>query len=238
MSFPSQIFVRTYTSQISHAPFSSSSSPLPSLSPSTGPNTHGVLSSKVAVITDTNYTPRLVPLILHFHSVLGPDWPIIFFTSAKTRAEHFTWNSETGNNTGSAIWQRAVEDRKIEIRTLPNDVDVTTRLGVNLYLSRPVREVSRGYLNVQRDKLMRESGSGSNWRLPNTCFFSRYVMFTCSSVQVLGSRMSFLASVKDSEQNSVVPSAIPPHTHAPTLPSNHPASSVMYHDPWILLNSH
>ena len=127
----------------SPTPFSPSSSPLPSLSPSTGPNTYGIISSKVAVITDTNYTPRLIPLILHFHSVLGPDWPIIFSTSAETREKHFSWDTKSGNNTGSAIWQRAVEDKRIEVRTLPNDVDLTTRLGVNLYLSRPVCEVCR-----------------------------------------------------------------------------------------------
>ncbi|KAK0108530.1 hypothetical protein ONS95_003335 [Cadophora gregata] len=117
---------------ISHAPLSSTS-PVQA----TNKDTYGKIQSKVAVITDTHYTPRVIPLILHFHSVLGPEWPIIFFTSAETRAQHFTWNPESGNKTGSAIWQRAVEDGTVEVRTLPDEVDVTTRLGVNLYFTRP-----------------------------------------------------------------------------------------------------
>ncbi|KAI6712979.1 hypothetical protein JHW43_004538 [Diplocarpon mali] len=95
-------------------------------------STPGKIQNKVAVITDTQYTPRLIPLILHFHAVLGPDWPIVFFTSEESRENHFAPGAK-----GSAVWQRAVADKRIEIRTIPSDVDLTHRNAVNLYLSRP-----------------------------------------------------------------------------------------------------
>ncbi|PVH76637.1 hypothetical protein DL98DRAFT_574287 [Cadophora sp. DSE1049] len=99
---------------VSHSPLLPTPSQPEQASQSPPKNTYGQISSKVAVITDTNHTPHLIPLILHFHSVLGPDWPIIFFTSAETRKKHFSRDPESGNRTGSAIWQRAVEDRREE----------------------------------------------------------------------------------------------------------------------------
>jgi hypothetical protein len=89
--------------------------------------------NKVAVITDTQYTSRLIPLILHYHAVLGPDWPIIFYTSEETRTRHLQPDSPQG----SAIWQRAVEDGRIEVRNIPPEYNLTSRYGVNVYLSRP-----------------------------------------------------------------------------------------------------
>lgn len=95
--------------------------------------TYGQITNKVAVLSDTQYTSRLIPLILHFHAVLGPTWPIIFYTSEETLARHLKPESEKG----SAIWRRAVEDRRIQVRTIPAEFNLTSREGVNLYLSRP-----------------------------------------------------------------------------------------------------
>ncbi|RFU27837.1 hypothetical protein B7463_g8493, partial [Scytalidium lignicola] len=96
-------------------------------------NTHDLITNKVAVITDTQYSPRLVPLILHYHAVLGPDWPIVFYTSEETLEKHF--NPESANT--SAIWNRAVQDGSIQIRPVPAEFNLTSRDGVNIYLSRP-----------------------------------------------------------------------------------------------------
>ncbi|RDW73558.1 hypothetical protein BP6252_07465 [Coleophoma cylindrospora] len=96
-------------------------------------NVYGHISNKVAVITDTQYTPRLIPLILHYHSVLGPDWPIVFYTSQETITQHLDPNSKQA----SAIWSRAVQDGRIEVRTIPDEFNLTSRDGVNIYLSRP-----------------------------------------------------------------------------------------------------
>jgi len=97
-------------------------------SSATGPSaiTYDRITTKVAVITDTQYTSNLIPLILHFHAVLGPSWPIIFYTSEETRAR-----------LSSAIWHQAVEDGRIEVRTIPAEFNLTSRNGVNIYLSRP-----------------------------------------------------------------------------------------------------
>ncbi|KAE8441889.1 hypothetical protein EG329_004195 [Mollisiaceae sp. DMI_Dod_QoI] len=96
-------------------------------------NTYGEIKDKVAVISDTQYTPRLIPLILHFHAVLGPSWPIILYTSPTILSQHL---SPTSPNR-SAIWQRAVKDGRIQVRLIPEEFNLTSRNGVNLYLSRP-----------------------------------------------------------------------------------------------------
>jgi hypothetical protein len=38
-------------------------------------------SNKVAVIMETRKTAAVIPLIMHFSAVLGPDWPIVIYTS-------------------------------------------------------------------------------------------------------------------------------------------------------------
>lgn len=90
------------------------------------------IRDKVALLTDTQFSSRLIPLILHFHAVLGPDWPIVFYTSEETANTHL--RNETG---GSAVWRRAVASGAIDIRTIPTEYNMTTREGVNVYLSRP-----------------------------------------------------------------------------------------------------
>lgn len=91
------------------------------------------IKDKVAVLTDTQYSPRLIPLILHFHAVLGPDWPIIFFTSQDLLTQHLQPESING----SAIWRRVVQSGQVQLRTIPDTFDMQSRWGVNVYLSRP-----------------------------------------------------------------------------------------------------
>ena len=70
-----------------------------------------------------------MPLILHFHSVLGPEWPIVFYTTKETRDQHLTNHS--------AVWDRAVRDGRVQLRLIPDEFDLTKRRDVNLFLSRP-----------------------------------------------------------------------------------------------------
>ncbi len=86
------------------------------------------------MITDTQYTPRLIPLILHFHAVLGPHWPIVFFTSSDMVKQHL---EPEGEAAGSAVWRRAVADGRIQVRMIPDEFNLSSRGDVNLYLSRP-----------------------------------------------------------------------------------------------------
>ncbi|EPS42459.1 hypothetical protein H072_3641 [Dactylellina haptotyla CBS 200.50] len=83
------------------------------------------------MITDTAFTPRHIPLILHFHGVLGPDWPIIFFTSQAVYDEQF----KPGARNHSAVWQRAVDDGRVQVRIVPEIYDLTIRKDVNRYLT-------------------------------------------------------------------------------------------------------
>lgn len=89
------------------------------------------IKDKVALISDTQYTNRLVPLILHFHSVLGPEWPIVFYTTNETS------NRISEGAGSSAIWNRAVANGAIDVRIIPEMYNMTSRYGVNVYLSRP-----------------------------------------------------------------------------------------------------
>jgi hypothetical protein len=44
-------------------------------------------SDKIAVILESRPLPHLLPLLLHFSTVLGPDWPIHVFTSPTTKSK-------------------------------------------------------------------------------------------------------------------------------------------------------
>ncbi|KAK6332347.1 hypothetical protein TWF696_003065 [Orbilia brochopaga] len=91
------------------------------------------ITSKVAIITDTTFTDRHIPLILHFNAVLGPTWPIIFFTSQSIADNQL--NATSGSSNTHAVWNQAVDDGRIQVRIVPDRFNLTTRAGVNLYLS-------------------------------------------------------------------------------------------------------
>lgn len=95
-------------------------------------DTLGTIKNKVAFMVDTQYTQHLLPLLLHFHAVLGPDWPIVFFTTEEMIRDHI----EPSN---SAIWQRAIASGVITVRLIPTTprFDLTDRVGVNLFLVDP-----------------------------------------------------------------------------------------------------
>lgn len=91
--------------------------------------TLGHIQNKVAFMVETQYTDHLVPLILHFHGVLGPDWPIVFFTTQEVIQKHL-------GPSHSAIWQRAVTSGAVVVIPIPESkgFDLTDRVGVNLFL--------------------------------------------------------------------------------------------------------
>lgn len=67
---------------------------------------------KVAVILETRPLSHLLPLLLHFSSVLGPEWPIYLFTAP----------SVVKLLGKSLSFKRAVDDGRIELRGLPMGV--------------------------------------------------------------------------------------------------------------------
>ncbi|EPS36552.1 hypothetical protein H072_9826 [Dactylellina haptotyla CBS 200.50] len=93
----------------------------------------GRIKDKVALITDTYFTDSHIPLILHFSHVLGPSWPIVYLTTKKVIDDHL--HPQLKN--GSAAWTRAVNEGRIELRIIPEDLPfkLDDRNGVNKYLS-------------------------------------------------------------------------------------------------------
>ena len=90
---------------------------LPSRKPS-------IESKKVAVIFDNRADPRLVPIILHFSSILGPDWPILLFTTSTF-------------GTVSKTFQRKIKDGSIQLRDLPSTLSFNKHTDVSGFMTTP-----------------------------------------------------------------------------------------------------
>ncbi|KAG9246132.1 hypothetical protein BJ878DRAFT_533440 [Calycina marina] len=82
-------------------------------------------ANKAAVIIETRFRSNLIPLILHFKTVLGPSWPVLIYTSAES-ASRFA---------ASASLNRYLHAGSIEIRILPPDVLFTNSDSVNAFMT-------------------------------------------------------------------------------------------------------
>ncbi|KFY01801.1 hypothetical protein O988_02526 [Pseudogymnoascus sp. VKM F-3808] len=84
-------------------------------------------SNKVAALMETRATPNLVPLILHFSSVLGPTWPIKIFTTQAAIA----------NLSTSAAFERKIADKSISFVLLPETETFKEHSSVSAFFSKP-----------------------------------------------------------------------------------------------------
>ncbi|KAI1423786.1 hypothetical protein F5Y12DRAFT_506339 [Xylaria sp. FL1777] len=82
-------------------------------------------TDRVAVIVEDRPLGNLVPILLHFHSVLGPEWPIILYTSETTASTLLD----------SASLSRAVASSEIEIRRLPANTTFASHAAVSTFLT-------------------------------------------------------------------------------------------------------
>ncbi|RVD87211.1 uncharacterized protein DFL_001454 [Arthrobotrys flagrans] len=89
------------------------------------------ISSKVAAIADTSFSPQHVPLVMHFSGVLGPEWPIVYYTSRETYDAYL----KPGVANVSRVWTRALDEGRIQVRFLPTRFEMTSRKGVNTFLA-------------------------------------------------------------------------------------------------------
>jgi hypothetical protein len=80
----------------------------------------------IGVIIETSVTPNLIPLMLHFLSVLGPSWTIVLFTLEST------WHLPS-----SPALRRAIQHKQIEIRFLPADTVLNSSGAVSTFLTGP-----------------------------------------------------------------------------------------------------
>ncbi|KAM3080964.1 hypothetical protein ACMFMG_004923 [Clarireedia jacksonii] len=134
LSHPTSTLISSYTdrnktlhSSSPYAPPSGEHNEKPSLpSKSKLGNSHvgdyfnGSIFNKAAMIIEDAYRPEVVPLILHFSSVLGSAWPIIVYTSIES----------VPSFSSSAALSRYIVPGLIQVRTLPQSVlftDLKTR---------------------------------------------------------------------------------------------------------------
>ncbi|EHL02042.1 hypothetical protein M7I_1996 [Glarea lozoyensis 74030] len=82
------------------------------------------IRDKVAVIVETRPTRNLLPIILHFASVLGPEWPIIFLTRESVI------NTLQAHAQGSHPFKRIVKSGQVKIIELPSDPPLLEYEGV------------------------------------------------------------------------------------------------------------
>ena len=99
------------------------------LNPTTSATDSFAISDRVAVIIETRPLHTLIPLILHFASVLGPEWPILFFTRASTV---HTLEAFGG---GSRPFQRISKSGQVKIIKLPSEPALSNYLGISHFLA-------------------------------------------------------------------------------------------------------
>lgn len=125
---PSNVFpgadTKTVTITISATETPVSEDGLDLLAIGSGKNSQLSLNAPRAVIMETSIIATLVPIILHFSNVLGPDWGLILFTMEENWIEPM-----------SPVFQRALTSGHIEVRFLPEDAELTSSRGVSIFLT-------------------------------------------------------------------------------------------------------
>lgn len=88
---------------------------------------NGTIYDKVAIIIEDRPRTNLIPLILHFSTVLGPSWPIVIYTSSEN----------VGIFASSAALGRYLRSGIVSIRILPSTVLFTNSDSVSAFLTKP-----------------------------------------------------------------------------------------------------
>lgn len=86
-----------------------------------------ISSQKAAAIVENRPLENLVPITLHFSSVLGPEWPIHVFTSEENRVLF----SE------SEPFQREVAVGRFHVRSLPEEEKLSSHASVSAFFTKP-----------------------------------------------------------------------------------------------------
>lgn len=94
--------------------------------PSAALDTSHATDRPIAVIIESSIIPNLVPLMLHFSTVLGPSWGLVLFTLQDRWVEPL-----------SPAFQRLLASGQIEVRSLPADAQLTSSAAVSRFLTQP-----------------------------------------------------------------------------------------------------
>lgn len=79
-----------------------------------------------AVIIESNMIPNLIPVMLHFATVLGPAWGMVLFTLKENWVEPL-----------SAPFQRLQDEGRVEVRFLPEGTKLADSGSVSRFLTSP-----------------------------------------------------------------------------------------------------
>lgn len=79
-----------------------------------------------AVIIESNMIPNLIPVMLHFATVLGPAWGMVLFTIKENWVEPL-----------SAPFQRLQDEGRVEVRFLPEGTKLADSGSVSRFLTSP-----------------------------------------------------------------------------------------------------
>jgi Protein of unknown function (DUF5672) len=84
------------------------------------------IGNKVAAIIENRESENLISLILHFHTVLGPEWPIVLFTQLSPH-----------NLSNSAPWTEGIRDGKFAVQSIPSRIGFNSHKAVSSFLTKP-----------------------------------------------------------------------------------------------------
>jgi hypothetical protein len=82
----------------------------------------------MAVVIESAPTPNLIPLMLHFSSVLGSSWPVVLFTLEAS------WPAAP---TYSPALRRAITSGQLRVRFLPPETEFSSSQAVSGFLTSP-----------------------------------------------------------------------------------------------------
>lgn len=94
--------------------------------PSTAGSTAPATDRPLAVIIESTMIANLIPLMLHFSTVLGPSWGMVLFTLQENWVEPL-----------SPAFQRRLASGRIEVRFLPAGTELTSSRAVSRFLTSP-----------------------------------------------------------------------------------------------------
>ncbi|KAH6677560.1 hypothetical protein B0J14DRAFT_433029, partial [Halenospora varia] len=85
------------------------------------------IPKNAAAIVENRPLTNLIPVVLHFSSVLGPEWPIHIFTTAA--------NMGIFNHSGP--FKRALDEGRFHLRELPAEEALATHASVSGFFTKP-----------------------------------------------------------------------------------------------------
>ncbi|CZT47743.1 uncharacterized protein RSE6_08342 [Rhynchosporium secalis] len=124
---PARLLANSSISNFVHDITHTESSDLPSGGNQPGVTANVTTSRKSAVIIETRRSASIIPLVLHFSAVLGPEWPVIIYTTQENFGSFMT----------SQALLRHVKSGRVVIRALAEGLYFPNWDSVSAFLTTP-----------------------------------------------------------------------------------------------------